>query len=241
MATRLTRKSADRSCTLTSEEARAEQLRLTSDLRQEAEAELHLLNEELSQYGFEPLAHDLEMWEELARITEKEPGPMTMEEIYQWAIAWAKRELIRAKIARGETSSPTAINRKQPQPPHPAVRSAEDASILHDENDPCIAWCMGKRIYLGNDTQVSRLFWLLASTVGRACSLAEVQRAVDPHESSPEIGTEDAGIRKSHQRVRKAISKLRATLVEAEADDHLVIIRGGSQNALEYTMLLRFG
>jgi len=31
----------------------------------------------------------------------------------------AKRELIRAKLARGETSSPTAINRKQPQPLHP--------------------------------------------------------------------------------------------------------------------------
>ncbi len=224
-----------------SEEARAEQLRLTSELRQEAEAELHLLNEELSQYGFEPLAHDLEMWEELARITEKEPGPMTMEEIYRWAIAWAKRELIRAKIARGETSSQTAINRKQPQPPHPAVRSAEDASILRDENDPCIAWCMGKRIYLGNDTQVSRLFWLLASTVGRACSLAEVQRAVDLHESSPDVGTEHAEIRKSHQRVRKAISKLRAALHEADVDDHLLITRGGNQIDPEYTMLLRFG
>ncbi len=221
-----------------SEEARAEQLRLTSELRREAEAELQLLNEELSQFGFEPLTHYLEPWEELARITEKEPGPMTMEEIYQWAIAWAKRELIRAKIARGETSSPTATDRKHL---HPAVRSAEEASILRDENDLCIAWCMGKRIYLGDDTQVSRLFWLLASTIGRAYSLAEVQRAVDLQESSLEVGTEEGEIRKSHQRVRKAISKLRATLVEAEADDHLVIIRGGSQNAPDYTMLLRFG
>jgi hypothetical protein len=100
---------------------------------------------------------------------------------------------------------------------------------------------MGKRIYLGNDTQVSRLFWLLASTVGRACSLAGVQRAVDLQESSREVGTEESEIRKSHQRVRKAISKLRAALMEAEVDHHLVIIRGGSQNAPEYTMLLRFG
>lgn len=224
-----------------SEEARAEKLRLTSELRLEAEAELQLLNEELSQYGFEPLAHNLETWEELARITEKEPGPMTMEEIYQWAIAWAKRELIRAKIARGETSSPTAINRKQPQPPHPAVRSAEDASILRDENDSCIAWCMGKRIYLGNDTQVSRLFWLLASPVGRARTLAEVQRAVDLQESSLEVGTEKGEIRKSHQRVRKAISKLRAALLEASVDDHLLVMRSGSSEDPEYTMLARFG
>jgi hypothetical protein len=221
-----------------SEEARAEQLRLTSELRQEAEAELHLLNEELSQYGFEPLAHDLETWEELARITEKEPGPMTMEEIYQWAIAWAKRELIRAKIARGETSSQTVTNREYH---HPAVRSAEEASIVRDENDPCIAWCMGKRIYLGNDTQVSRLFWLLASPIGRARTLAEAQRAVDLQESSLEVGTEECEIRKLHQRVRKAISKLRAALVEASVDDHLLVTRSGSSEDPEYTMLARFG
>jgi hypothetical protein len=221
-----------------SEDARAEQLRFTSELRQEAEAELQLLNEELSQYGFEPLAYDLETWEELARITEKEPGPMTMEEIYRWAIAWAKRELIRAKIARGETSSQTVTNRKQH---HPAVRSAEEASILRDENDPCIAWCMGKRIYLGDDTQLSRLFWLLASPVGRANSLAEVQRAVDFQESSEEVGTEDAEIQKSHQRLRKAISKLRAALREADVDDHLLITRGGSQKEPAYTLLFRFG
>jgi hypothetical protein len=221
-----------------SEEARAEQLRLTSELRQEAEAELQLLNEELSQYGFEPLAHDLETWEELARITEKEPGPMTMEAIYQWAIAWAKRELIRAKIARGETSSQTVTDRRHH---HPAVRSAEEASILRDENDPCIAWCMGKRIYLGDDTQVSRLFWLLASPVGRARTLAEVQRAVDLQESSRNIGTEEAEIRKSHQRVRKAISKLRAALLEASVDDHLLVTRSGSSEDPEYTMLARFG
>jgi hypothetical protein len=143
-----------------------------------------------------------------------------------------------AKNARGETSPENITNPKQL---HPAVRSAEEASILRDENDPCIAWCVGKRIYLGDDTQVSRLFWLLASPVGRARTLAEVQRAVDLQESSREVGTEESEIRKSHQRVRKAISKLRAALMEAEVDHHLVIIRGGSQNAPEYTMLLRFG
>lgn len=73
---------------------------------------------------------------ELQNITEKEPGPMTMEEIYRWAIAWAKRELIRAKIARGETSLQFKANPKQI---HPAVRSSEEANIFRDENDPCIA------------------------------------------------------------------------------------------------------
>ena len=121
------------------------------------------------------------------------------------------------------------------------MRSAEEASILRDENDPNIAWCIGKRIYLGNDTQDSRLFWLLASPVGRACSLAEVQRAVDLQESSLEVGTEEAEITKSHQRVRKAISKLRAALHESSADDHLLVTRSGSSENPEYTMLARFG
>jgi hypothetical protein len=40
-------------------QSRAEQLRLQSELRREAEAELRLLNEELSAFGFEPLEHDL--------------------------------------------------------------------------------------------------------------------------------------------------------------------------------------
>jgi hypothetical protein len=100
---------------------------------------------------------------------------------------------------------------------------------------------MGKRIYLGDDTQLSRLFWLLASPVGRANSLAEVQRAVDFQESSEEVGTEDAEIQKSHQRLRKAISKLRAALREADVDDHLLITRGGSQKEPAYTLLFRFG
>ncbi len=100
---------------------------------------------------------------------------------------------------------------------------------------------MGKRIYLGNDTQISRLFWLLASPVGRARTLVEVQQAVDLQESSRVIGTEEGESRKSHQRVRKAISKLRAALLEASVDDHLLVTRSGSSEDPEYTMLARFG
>jgi hypothetical protein len=98
-----------------------------------------------------------------------------------------------------------------------------------------------KRIYLGNDTEVSRLFGLLASPVGRACSLAEVQRAVDLQESSRDVGSEEPEIQKSHQRIRKAISKVRAALHEAAVDDQLLVTRSGSQTNPEYSMLLRFG
>jgi hypothetical protein len=170
------------------------------------------------------------------RIAEKEPGPMTMEVIYLWAIAWAKRELLRRKMDRTDTSTNADQNDR-----HPSVRSAEEASIFRDEHDPRIAWCVGKRIYLGDDTQVSRLFWLLASPLGRACSLGEVQRAVDGMETPRQIDESGEEYKKAGQRVRKAISKLRSRLIEGGADNHLIINRGGNQKYPEYTMVLRLG
>jgi hypothetical protein len=47
-------------------------------------------------------------------------------------------------------------------------------------------------------------------------------------------------VKKAAQRVRKALSKLRDALRQAEVDDHLLIIRGGTQDFPEYTMLRRF-
>lgn len=79
--------------------------------------------------------------------------------------------------------------------------------------DDDVAWCMGKRIYLGRgDTQLKRLFWVLAKPFGRACSLAEVQRAVDGVETSADLNVSAEDVRKAGQRVRKAISKLRQRL-----------------------------
>lgn len=95
--------------------------------------------------------------------------------------------------------------------------------------------------YLGDDTQVSRLFWLLASPVGRACTLAEVQRAVDGLETARDMDLTGEEYKKASQRVRKAISKLRAAIEEGDATDHLLIVRGGTISSTEYTMLLRFG
>ena len=215
---------------------RAKQQQLFAQLERQARTSIDSVNDDLESLGFEPRANDLESWEELARIVEKEPGPMTMEEIYRWAVAWAKRELLRRKMDRGEMPAPT--KRKGA---HPALRSAEEAGILRDEQDSAIAWCMGKRIYLGNDTQVSRLFWLLASPLGRACSLGEVQRAVDDMETPRDMDESGEEYKRAGQRVRKAISKLRSRLIEGGADNHLIINRGGSQKYPEYTMVLRFG
>lgn len=216
---------------------RADQERLFAELAGEVKSSADSVDEELASFGFEPPANDLSVWEELARIAEKEPGPMTMEEIYLWAIAWAKRELLRRKM----DAKAAQISGGNDKSRHPSVRSAEEASIFRDEHDRKIAWCVGKRIYLGEDTQISRLFWLLASPLGRVCSLGEVQRAVNHEESSREMNISEEQIRKANQSVRKAISKLRARLIEADADDHLFINRGGSQKHPEYTMVLRFG
>ena len=98
-----------------------------------------------------------------------------------------------------------------------------------------------KRIYLGDDTQVSRLFWLLASPLGRACSLGEVQRAVDDMETTRDMDESGEEYRKAGQRVRKALSKLRARLIEGGADNYLIINRGGNQENPEWTMLMRLG
>ena len=215
---------------------RAEQEQLFAELAREAKSSVDSVDQDLATLGFDPPANDLDAWAELARIAEKEPGPMTIEEIYLWAIAWAKRQLLRRKM----DANAAQVSGGNDNSRHPSVRSAEEAGILRDEHDRSIAWCVGKRIYLGEDTQISRLFWLLASPLGRACSLGEVQRAVDDMETTRGMDESGEAYKKAGQRVRKAISKLRARLIEAEANDHLIINRGGSQKYPEYTMVLRF-
>ena len=107
-----------------------------------------------------------------------------------------------------------------------------------DPHDTRKAVWFGKRIYLGNDSQVSRLFWLLAKPVGAAHSAREVQRAVDGMNADRDRTQQDA--RKAEQRMRKAFSKLRAALEEAGLDDHVVIVPGGPRGDREYSMVLRF-
>jgi hypothetical protein len=214
---------------------RSEQEQLFEQLAAEMSVSRDAAEVELGAHGFDP-PRDLEGWEELARIVEREPGAQTIAQIYRWAIAWAKREMLRCRIARGDLSvqGGSAALEADPKPP-------SDAGIRPDEHDPKIAWCLGKRIYLGHDTQVSRLFWLLANPVGRACSLAEVQRAVDGMETTRDMDATGDEFQRASQRVRKALTKLRQALRENGADTHLLIVRGGDARTPEYTMVLRFG
>ncbi len=107
-----------------------------------------------------------------------------------------------------------------------------------DPLDTRRAMWVGKPIYLGEDTQVSRLFWLLAKPVGVARTLGEVQRAVDGMETDRDCEADE--VKRAGQRVRKAISKLRRTLRESGMDDHVLIVTGGTQAEPEYTMIWRY-
>ncbi len=127
---------------------------------------------------------------------------------------------------------------------HRSEASPEDGAFGGPQSDPydtrTASW-MGKRIYLGNDTHVSRLFWLLASPPGRARSLAEVQQTIDGMAISESAGCSDEDVGKALLRVRKAISNLRKQLVESGLDSHVLITKGGTQKEPEYTMVSRFG
>jgi len=217
-------------------ELRAEKERAFARLGAELKESKQSMQSELETYGFD-LPANLESWEDLAVEVEREPDSMTLQQIYRWAIGWTKRELRRRQIDRGELPIQTNEEPKQ----RASTRSAEEASIFRDEHDARIAWCAGKRIYLGDDTQVSRLFWLLASPLGRACSLGEVQRAVDDMETTRDMDESGEEYKKAGQRVRKALSKLRARLIEGGADNYLIINRGGNQENPEWTMLMRLG
>jgi hypothetical protein len=129
---------------------RGKQRQAFLELAEEIKASLHAMKTDLVAHGFDS-PEGLEDWGRLARLVEKDPRPMTLAEIYEWAIAWAQREALRYRIARGEM--PIQSGDK------PAVRvrnrSPEDAGIRCDEHDPRVAWCVGKRIYLGDDSQIS--------------------------------------------------------------------------------------
>ena len=136
------------------------------------------------------------------------------------------------------------------QEPESTTQSAsdekDDEDILYgqpevDPHDDRVVYWLGKRLYLGRDSQVSRLFWLLAEHVGRPHDLSEIQRLLDGFETSDRIGSSEEEIKKAMQRVRKAVSTLRKRMREAKLDTHFMIVREGSDDYPNYTMVQRFG
>lgn len=109
-----------------------------------------------------------------------------------------------------------------------------------DQYDPRFGWWYGKRIFLGNDTRVARLFWLLAEHPGRPYRIDEVQRAVDGHVTAAYLGFSDRAVTRSDQRLRQTVSRLRSRMREAGVDDHAFILRENTARGPAVTMYRRF-
>ncbi len=109
-----------------------------------------------------------------------------------------------------------------------------------DPNDERYATVCGKRVYLGAEhTQVAKLFRLLAFPIGRACSMADVQKAVDGMVTAAEFRNSDDEVRKAFARVRKVLNKLNDRLRDSGADNHFVIHRSGHGHDSVFTMVPR--
>lgn len=108
-----------------------------------------------------------------------------------------------------------------------------------DSTDSRIAWWFGKRIYLGNNTQIGNLFWLLAKTPGSAHLRDELQTVIDGFTSDPNM-VSAAEVRKSEQRIRQVVSRLRAALRESGLNDHVAIHSERTDQGPAITLAYRF-
>lgn len=223
------------------EHARQEEEEALKELAKAMAEAAETAGEDLAEQGFTPPT-TIEEWEHLAAVVEMpfetiQAGRFTARDVYVMALAWMDRQEILARKLADSISGPDqqASDVKALRPP---VKGRIGNPEPHPHDHRKAMWG-GKYIYLGNNTQVSRLFWLLAKPVGRPRTMGEVQRAVDGVESDPGYcGEEEA--RKACLRVRKAVSKLRERLREARVDEHAAIVREGQSDSPEYTMLWRW-
>jgi hypothetical protein len=121
-----------------------------------------------------------------------------------------------------------------PEAPQPVREFTGNAE--RDRYDERYAWLAGRWIYLGSDTQLGRLFWVLAEPFGRRRSLREVQLAVDGHETSQVVGSTPAQVEQAAKRLRKVLSKLRLRLQESRLDETVMINTNGSGERLTYCL-----
>jgi hypothetical protein len=169
----------------------------------------------------------IDAWERLALLVEKDPGPMTAREIYEWAIAWAEREAFRLRLAK-------KLDAERPRAGR-AVASGVPGLVREDEHDSAVAWVNGKRVYLGRETVISKLFWLLAKPLAQKRSLGDLQRAIDGFETTRDMDENE--YKKAGERLRKAFSRLREALREHGADTELAIQKLGTRDDPEYMMI----
>lgn len=98
-----------------------------------------------------------------------------------------------------------------------------------DPLDRRYAVWIGKRIYVGDNTDVAKLFWLLAQPLGRPRLIGEVQRAVEGYETHHGYSSQK-DCRRSSQRIRKVASVLRGRIRDAGLENRLLVgVRGGGE------------
>lgn len=113
----------------------------------------------------------------------------------------------------------------------PADTAAAIEPPLKADDDHRVVWWANTRLYLGPPSaQIHRLFWLLANPPGRIVTMDEVHYAI-----SGEMNY--YADEKNNQRIRKAISKLRARMQEWELDNHFVIHAEGAREHRTYRFI----
>lgn len=137
-------------------------------------------------------------------------------------------------LASGVTTLPTESVPLPNADPSPAI-----GLVAIDPNDERFATVCGKRVYLGFETQLAKLFNLLANPVGTARSMAEVQKELEGTEISCDYGDSKEDVKDSFRRISRTLYKLRQNLEQARADDHLLVNRTGSGHDSLFTMILR--
>jgi hypothetical protein len=127
----------------------------------------------------------------------------------------------------------------------PYARTAEPVgdnpeAPQRDWSDDRFAWFLSKRIYLGRECKVKKLFWLLAEHLGRPHLIHEVQEAVDGFASDASMGVSDDEVRKADQRLRQTVSRLRERLRSSGVEDHVFIHREHTARGPALTMYRRY-
>jgi hypothetical protein len=108
--------------------------------------------------------------------------------------------------------------------PRTTIAVANDPSLpLADEVDNRIAWWFGKRLYLGHNSLISRLFWLLARRPGYTIPKDQITWETEHPGELPCFLTE-AELKAAELRLRKTLSRLRTNMREYRLDDHVLIV-----------------
>lgn len=189
-------------------------------------------------------------------LAEEKTKPVEQVQGFVLQLIW-NAEAVRGHVTKVNPPISKPIEKESIEVPHVAcelVVDKDETTVKSEgmDNEPfggpqedlydnrVVNW-FGKRLYLGpKGSQVRELFMLLAKKPGVPHNLSEVQRAVDGMETYREEHGEDA-FQKAMNRIAKALSKLRKHLRENRLDDHVVILKEGSRDYPNYTLMLRFG